>query len=120
MSNIEKFMENPCIESFASIKKGEQTKAVILRAIGSIKDEPVLAYTASRLLTKEICAKAFAANRRNFEYIPDQFKTEEMYTSAVKDNGEALCYVPKEYRTYSLCYAAVENDRVLRRACPSL
>lgn len=49
MSNIEKFMENPCIESFASIKKGEQTKAVILRAIGSIKDEPVLAYTASRL-----------------------------------------------------------------------
>ena len=111
MSNIEKFMENPCIESFASIKKGEQTKAVILRAIGSIKDEPVLAYTASRLLTKEICAKAFAANRRNFEYIPDQFKTEEMYTSAVKDNGEALCYVPKEYRTYSLCYAAVENDK---------
>lgn len=111
MSNIEKFMENPCIESFASIKKGEQTKAVILRAIGSIKDEPVLAYTASRLLTKEICAKAFAANRRNFEYIPDQFKTEEMYTSAVKDNGEALCYVPKEYRTYSLCYVAVENDK---------
>ena len=111
MSNIEKFMENPCIESFAAIKKGEQTKAVILRAIGSIKDEPVLAYTASRLLTKETCAKAFAANRRNFEYIPDQFKTEEMYTSAVKDNGEALCYVPKEYRTYSLCYAAVENDK---------
>lgn len=111
MSNIAKFMENPCMESFAAIKRGEQTKAVILRAIESIKDEPVLAYTASRLLTKEICAKAFAASRRNFEYIPDQFKTEEMYISAVKDRGEALCYVPKEYRTYSLCYAAVENDK---------
>ena len=111
MRSIENFMENPCMESFTAIKKGDQTKAVILRAIESIKDEPVLAYTAVRLRTKEICAKAFASNRRNFEYIPDEFKTEEMYTSAVKDRGEALCYVPREYRTYNLCYAAVENDK---------
>mgnify|MGYP002798077791 CR=1 FL=1 len=111
MNKIDEFLKNPCAETLSDIKKNEQTAEIIALAIKGGGREPVLKYASKRFLTKELCAEAFAADSRNFEYIPDRFKAKELCMSAVKYRGEALCYVPEEYRTYDLCYAAVVNDK---------
>ena len=70
------------------------------------------------ILTREMCIKAFNANTRVFQLLPDEFKDAEISLRAFEDDPYCLKYIPHEYLTYDICKIAVQHSGYLLEDIP--
>jgi hypothetical protein len=87
-----------------------KTEGMCLEAVKMFGYSREFEYIPDGFKTAELCLEAVKQDGRTLQFVPEVLRTAELCLEAVRSNGEALLFVPDEHKTLEMCHAAVKQD----------